>query len=65
MPCLTCGHALRNVSAILQRSKFEVLMRSLLGKRWTEEELFHTSWEDVPASVKVVLQEYQQALKVT
>jgi len=59
-----CGGAPWHASACLQRSKCEVLMRSLMGKRWTEEELFHARWEDVPASVKAVLQEYQQALKV-
>lgn len=48
----------------LQRSKIEVLLLSLLGKRWTDVELFHSSWEEVPQNVKDVLHTYQQSLQV-
>uniref|UniRef100_A0A7S3VM95 sn-1-specific diacylglycerol lipase n=1 Tax=Dunaliella tertiolecta TaxID=3047 RepID=A0A7S3VM95_DUNTE len=51
------------VGALCKRSKTEVLLRSMLGKRWTEDELFHASWDDVPPGVKGMLHDYQKALE--
>jgi len=53
-----------SLSHTLQRSKTEVLIRSLLGKRWTEAELFHASWDEVPSNVKDVLRDYKKSLEV-
>eukprot|EP00967_Tisochrysis_lutea_P089537 scaffold127509_cov25-Tisochrysis_lutea.AAC.1 len=52
-----------HVTMHVQRSKTEVLLRSMLGKRWTEDELFHASWDDVPPGVKGMLHDYQKALE--
>lgn len=49
--------------ALMQVSKASVLFRSLLGKRFTEEELFYSSWDDVPPRVRAELRRWQEGLQ--
>lgn len=49
--------------ALCKRNKAAVLLLSMLGKRWSAEELFYGSWDEVPKEVQEQLQSYQTKIQ--
>lgn len=50
--------------ALCKLNKAEVLLRTLLGKQWRYDELFHDSRQAVPGGVASALRDYQRQMQV-
>ncbi len=70
MPRMTLSNLMRmrdesiRLLALCKVNKAGVLMRSLFGKLWTREELFHTSMGLAPQEAREALETYEQQIQV-